>query len=378
MKINDNILEVINRIYAAKRVLIYGAKEKGKDMLSVCLNIGWDGEIEIAVTNLEKELKIDTLTGYIEVKDIKSATIDKDTLIIVCMGENYYSEVNNILSNIGIDKQMVLYPSGETIMELKKYAISYRLKSMNIDLNLLKTFSPDDVNSLFWTWEVEDRWECRSIQKKMWEIANEETAEYVIQNMLMVEYYKNRDQYLEMLAQSCMKGNGLKLEFGVASGASIWKLAKGTKDKFYGFDSFEGLQEKFKVGMEIGYFKQKRLPSVPENVELVKGYYADTLSDFLVREDVRDKMIEFMHIDCDLYSSTKQVFQYMGKKIDKGTIIAFDEYFNYPGWKNGGEFKAFQEWVSENHVTYEYIAYVDNSAQVAIRILSKEVGLCGN
>lgn len=204
----------------------------------------------------------------------------------------------------------------------------------------------------------------------MWEIANEETAKYVMRNMLTVEYFKSREEYIEMLSQCYLKGNGLKMEFGVAGGASIWKFAKNTKDKFYGFDSFEGLQEKFTATVGVGSFKQKALPDVPENVELVKGYYSDTLLNFSKRKDIIDKTIEFMHIDCDLYSSTKQVFQYLGDRIVEGTIIAFDEYFNYPGWEDG-EFKAFQEWVREKQVTYEYIAYVESSAQVAVKILNR-------
>jgi hypothetical protein len=50
-----------------------------------------------------------------------------------------------------------------------------------------------------------------------------------------------------------------------------------------------------------------------------------------------------------------------------GTIIIFDEYFNYPGWEVG-EFKAFAEFVAEKNVSYRYIAYVPNHQQVAVVI----------
>ena len=74
-------------------------------------------------------------------------------------------------------------------------------------------------------------------------------------------------------------------------------------------------------------------------------------------------------MDCDLYSSTRDVLNMLTTKITAGTIIAFDEYFNYPGWKNE-EFKAFQEWVKGNCVEYEYVTYVDNDRQVAVRIVN--------
>ena len=46
----------------------------------------------------------------------------------------------------------------------------------------------------------------------------------------------------------------------------------------------------------------------------------------------------------------------------------FDEYFDYPGWQEH-EYKAFQEFVEENSVKYEYISRTEASQEVAIRIL---------
>lgn len=74
-----------------------------------------------------------------------------------------------------------------------------------------------------------------------------------------------------------------------------------------------------------------------------------------------------------MYSSTKTVFEYVGKHIKKGCIIAFDEYFNYPAWKRH-EFRTFQEWVKDNNINYEYIAYVENCSHVAVCIRREERG----
>lgn len=367
MNISDEALEVIKRIEHTDRVIIYGAKEKGKNMLSVCRNIGWSGQIQVVVTNLEKEIRL--LGEDAEVKEARTVIIDKDTLIFVCMQENFYEEVNQVLLGMGVDMGNVLYPSSKLILELKKYAIFYQLKMKELDLDLLKGFSPDDLRLLFFTWDAAENWHCRSINEKMWDIAVQETAEYVLQNMRKVTYYKNREEYQEMLAARYMKGNGLKLEFGVAGGTSLWRFTKYAKDKIYGFDSFEGLPEKYTADIGIGFFKQKKIPNVPENVELIVGYFSDTLPNFLTREDVANRDIEFIHIDCDLYSSTKQVFQFLESKIQRGTVMAFDEYFNFPGWKNE-EFLAFQEWVQEKCVEYEYIAYVENCTQAAVKILN--------
>jgi len=68
------------------------------------------------------------------------------------------------------------------------------------------------------------------------------------------------------------------------------------------------------------------------------------------------------HIDCDLYSSTKTVFDWLKPRIRAGTIV-FDEYFNYPNWHQH-EFKAFKEFVEECHVKYEYLGYARIQAAV--------------
>jgi hypothetical protein len=55
----------------------------------------------------------------------------------------------------------------------------------------------------------------------------------------------------------------------------------------------------------------------------------------------------------------------------EGTVIVFDEYFNYPGWENH-EFKAFQEFVEQTNLKYEYLAYNRRHEQVAVKITRKE------
>ena len=54
-----------------------------------------------------------------------------------------------------------------------------------------------------------------------------------------------------------------------------------------------------------------------------------------------EKASSFLHIDSDLYSSARTVLFLLHEQIVSGTIIEFDEYFNYPNWKQH-EYKAFQ------------------------------------
>ena len=81
-----------------------------------------------------------------------------------------------------------------------------------------------------------------------------------------------------------------------------------------------------------------------------------------------DFKVAFIHSDSDLYSSTKTTLDNLKGRIQKGTVIVFDEYLNYPGWEEN-EFKAFQEFIQETGLKYEYIGYVFNAKQTAVRIL---------
>jgi hypothetical protein len=158
---------------------------------------------------------------------------------------------------------------------------------------------------------------------------------------------------------------GLVCEFGVFSGHSINHIAKQVKQIVYGFDSFEGLPERWRDGVPQGHFKVPALPKVGSNVILIKGWFDQTLPKFI---EEHPEPIDFLHIDCDLYSSAKTVFEECKHRIHSGTVIVFDEYFNYFGWEDG-EYRAFQEFILANNLQYQYIGYNRFGQQVAVVII---------
>lgn len=161
--------------------------------------------------------------------------------------------------------------------------------------------------------------------------------------------------------------DGLILEFGVGSGGALRFIDEHVKDqKIYGFDSFDGLPEDWRGRWKKGAFKQDSLPGgFSENVELVRGLFADTLPQFMKKHG---KTIRFIHMDCDLYSSTKTVFDCLGEYIEPGTVIIFDEYWNYAGWR-AHEHLALQEFVERSGKKYEYTAFATSGLQVAIQFV---------
>jgi len=158
--------------------------------------------------------------------------------------------------------------------------------------------------------------------------------------------------------------DGMILEFGVAGGASINVLAKGTTRHIHGFDSFEGLPEDWGGRHEEkGHYSTGGvLPETPANVTLHKGWFDDTLPGFFEKND---GPVAFAHIDCDLYASTKTALEHIAPRLKPGSIIVFDEFFNIPNWQQN-EFRAFREFVSTYKVGVSYICWAYQ--QVAVRI----------
>ena len=150
--------------------------------------------------------------------------------------------------------------------------------------------------------------------------------------------------------------NELWLEFGVASGYTINMISKFSKDEIvYGFDSFEGLPEKWRDGFDKGAFSSAgNLPPVKSNVQLIKGWFDATLTKFLeARPEAR---VSFVHIDCDLYISTKFVLDTLRDRMIPGCVIVFDELVNFDGYKGDkSELKALYEFVFDNDVQFKWI-----------------------
>lgn len=206
--------------------------------------------------------------------------------------------------------------------------------------------------------------DARNIERELQRRALKETAIFVENYMYKTRSFPDKMSLLKY-SVDLSDHKGLFIEFGVYKGDTLNYIASNLEEKIiYGFDSFDGLPEDWRDGFQKGVFELEELPEVKENVELVKGWFEDTLPEFVSKHPEK---CSFIHIDCDLYSSTKTIFKYLGEKIEKNTVIVFDEFFNYPGWKNG-EFKALMEFIELKHMKFEYVGYCRYDEQVAIRI----------
>lgn len=163
---------------------------------------------------------------------------------------------------------------------------------------------------------------------------------------------------------------GFVLEFGVSRGTTVNHIAKKLPNQtVYGFDSFEGLPEQWQLNkkktIQAGHFnrpeggKMPKLPNVQKNVKLIQGWFSDSLPQF-IQENNFDN-ISFLHVDSDLYSSAKTIFECLNEKINKGTVIVFDEFYPwtnkkwYTNWKEH-EYKALGEWIKKYNRSFDILS----------------------
>lgn len=178
-----------------------------------------------------------------------------------------------------------------------------------------------------------------------------------LDSIVIPNLHKNPlDYVLEMVPETKVQ---VIVELGVYRGSSITKIAnKYTNTTIYGFDSFDGLPESWNRpdgSCDKGTFSlHGQLPIVPSNVELIRGWFSDTLPSFVQMLKSQNKKIQMLHIDCDLYSSTKCAFDNLEDVLDNDVYVVFDELFNYPTFEKH-EIKALYEFVNRTEYKITWI-----------------------
>jgi hypothetical protein len=173
----------------------------------------------------------------------------------------------------------------------------------------------------------------------------------------LYEYVVNRQQ-LDLMTIDY-------LEFGVSTGSSFkwWvnRLQK-TDNRFYGFDTFEGLPENWNV-----YKKGDMSSDIPvlndNRIQFIKGLFQETLPEFIQNNHIEKGKRKVIHMDADLFSSTLFTLTSLAPYLNKGDIIFFDE-FNVPNH----EFLAFKMFTESYYIKTEILGAVNNFFQVAFII----------
>lgn len=159
-------------------------------------------------------------------------------------------------------------------------------------------------------------------------------------------------------------------EFGTGEGHSmkmyvkalIWflkdekKYEKISSANIFAFDSFKGLplqssERDSNPGWHERLFEYDER-SLTDTVQrklrfkgkfrTIVGYYEDSLTPEL-RKELSDDPPSIVNVDCDYYSSTKTVLEWIKPILQDGTIFHFDDIWEYLGNENKGEIAAIAE-----------------------------------
>lgn len=157
-------------------------------------------------------------------------------------------------------------------------------------------------------------------------------------------------------------------EFGVFKGFTFWNAQQKAnaenldKMRFFGFDSFAGLPEI--EGLDItaneefyeGQYNCSK-QDVEKNLDargvdwqrthLIEGYFDKTLTD-KTKEQYKAKKIAIALIDCDLYSSTVDVLNFIDGMLLEGTVLMFDDWNCFNKDDEKGQRKAFAEFKQQH------------------------------
>jgi hypothetical protein len=178
---------------------------------------------------------------------------------------------------------------------------------------------------------------------------NAYSKKYCPDELKTVQYFAGASREVLWSIGSPLAPTQTWAEFGVGSGNSARRLAKLLADDgtFYLFDSWQGIPEPWKLGDNLtepaGKWKYPKMRTNDDRFVFVDGWYEDTLPfEF-------PEQIGLLHIDCDVYSSTKTVLQAVTPYLGPGTVFIFDELWGYQYYADH-EYKALKEWQSETGI----------------------------
>ena len=194
-------------------------------------------------------------------------------------------------------------------------------------------------------------------------MARDSTVEFILQTCPRSVACRTPKRLMD-LALSKVSIDGLYLEFGVSAGASLTYIAQKNPDKrIHGFDSFLGLPDAWLHNPEGTFSTGGKPPKMPDNVRLWQGYFQDSLPEWCRHHcDV----VAFLHIDCDLRASTETVLCELAAQIVPGTVMLFDDYFNFPAWQEDGH-AVLTAFLQEHNRRAEYIGYAYKELALIVR-----------
>ena len=203
------------------------------------------------------------------------------------------------------------------------------------------------------------------INSSLWDHPYTRSFSWVFSLPELPKLHFNRWNLFDFIAEGAIKSRPF-YEYGVWRGEAFKYLIKTFK-KGYGFDTFEGLPEDWHAEKAGTYSSDGNIPKI-DGGEFIVGKFEDTLPEFF---SVQRPMASVINFDADLYSSTICALNYSKPVMDTNTILVFDEFLINAHWEED-EYKALEEFCSENNFSYEVLAVSFFTKQVAVKLIKDD------
>ncbi len=191
-------------------------------------------------------------------------------------------------------------------------------------------------------------------------LATAESAAYCYDRMPNAALARDRFSLLSSAVDWC-GAHGLVLEFAETGGRTIRHLAELLPHRqVFGFSSGENKVPSWRPTGR----RDQPAPPPQANIMFIGGYYGDTVARCLAHQT---DAVDLLHLCTDTRETTYLVLSQLASRIGVGSVIVFDQYFNHPMWRQHA-FRAFQDFVGANDLTYEYLGFVPTDQQVCVRI----------
>jgi hypothetical protein len=102
---------------------------------------------------------------------------------------------------------------------------------------------------------------------------------------------------------------------------------------------------------------------------LIEGFFSDSLTDESKRSH-NFRPVDVALIDCDLYSSTQEVLNWLNEYVRDGSILLFDDWYSYGTDESLGQQKAFSEYLeaNKNYTAEPFVEFEEHGKGFIIKI----------
>ena len=193
------------------------------------------------------------------------------------------------------------------------------------------------------------------------------SSNWLYENADKVTLYARRPEMLDAVLKS-VPASGDFLEFGVFTGAVTWFIRPRISriEPITLLNSFLGVPEAMSLAVGRSAFSLGgKVPELPPNTTVHSGWFNETIP--LWRANFKSPAA-FVYIDCDLYESVQVVLQALTDRVNRGTILVFDDWYNFPNWQQHS-LRAFNEWIAATGLKIEPVGFTTKEHSGAFKVV---------